>query len=312
MKNKRQLFALILMVIICGSLLTPTYAHVTNSNNIYDDIEFSPAKEAIVELRALNIIPYEGGSGLFKPQNKLTRSDLAFWAGSLTAPDATQMERNELEQFILNQGQLQTLEGNATLEDIISVYWKGNLPVSEELDQEFTREQFSSWMLEHIHTVVDGASLFERIGVTQGPSGIIEKVESETVTEEQSKYHIYYIYVDGQRYPLNNHPKIIGGSTDLTIWEGKELEESWLDPESEEPKLSFLKLKEGEMSLSEIASETDQQHQQMDKEAAPATSQDASFWSKINTGHIIIAAALIVLVGLIAWLFSGKKINRSL
>jgi hypothetical protein len=49
------------------------FAHVTNESNIYDDIEFSEAKEEILLLRGLNIIPYESGAQLFRPKEMLKR-----------------------------------------------------------------------------------------------------------------------------------------------------------------------------------------------------------------------------------------------
>ncbi len=93
----------IAVMIFVLMLLLPAavQAHIVNESNLYDDIAFSEARENIVYLSGLGVIPYEHGAPLFKPKDKLSRSDLAYWAGSFRGLGAQQSDPQAVRQAVL-------------------------------------------------------------------------------------------------------------------------------------------------------------------------------------------------------------------
>lgn len=63
------MLGLLLAVVWFGSR---GYAHVTNEFSVYEDLEFSEAKEQVLLLSGLNLFPHDKGVQLFRPQEKLT------------------------------------------------------------------------------------------------------------------------------------------------------------------------------------------------------------------------------------------------
>ncbi|WP_166240015.1 S-layer homology domain-containing protein [Paenibacillus turpanensis] len=302
MKSKIQT---VLLFMILAAVLMPSsvFAHVTNDKNLFEDLQDSPALEAVVKLRALNVITYDEGTSLFKPADKLTRADLAFWGGSMLEP-GSQKDRKALGQAVVDKGLLPSLEGNATLKDVISVYWNGKLQITDNVDQEMTREQFVQWMLTKLDASAGGTTLFATAGMSQGPTGTIEKVESEMIGEKESAYAKYTVVIGGKSYSLTDHPKVLNGPTDLSMWTGKQLEESWIsENHGNGNALAFLKLKGGQFVEAELASASGHHHHQ---HHMPAPDNQSS-----NSVLYAIGGALIVLAAAVIWLFFGRRTNRA-
>lgn len=219
---------LLLAYCICSLFFSSSvYAHVANEKTLYDDIDFSKAKEQIVYLRGLNIIAPEEGAKLYKPKVKLTRAELAFWAAGFKKLGGQDANKAELQRVAVEQGLVSSLEGYATYGDVNQAYFNGQAAV-ETPGAELSKEQFALFMGRFLNEKVDGGTLFEQAGFEPGPSGIVEQVSFEMEGEGEHAYKVFRFTVEGTEYQVSKHPKIVYGPVDLSEWEGKEIVESWI------------------------------------------------------------------------------------
>ncbi|MGG0937584.1 hypothetical protein ABHN11_15985 [Brevibacillus centrosporus] len=93
---KRSLLLLCMLL----ALIMPTnaLAHITNEQNLYEDLQYSEAKAQIVYLSGLGVIAADHGTALFSPKEKLTRADLAYWAGSFFKLAGKEAKHEEIAQ----------------------------------------------------------------------------------------------------------------------------------------------------------------------------------------------------------------------
>jgi hypothetical protein len=279
-------------------------AHVVNEKTIYDDIEFSEAKEEIVYLRGLDMIAHERGALLFKPQEKLTKLELAFWVATYKKLGGHDASKEELQKAAVEKGLIDSLEGDATYEDVNKAYFNGKAPV-ETAGAELTKEDFVQYMGTFLTEKVDGKTLFDMAGYEPGPSGVVEKVEFETEGEGDSAYKVFRYTIGGTTYQVSQHPKILNGPVDLGVWEGKEIEESWLASGHDEEKVvQIVKVKEAqfldvEIGDTQTAGETKQPDNQVKEEKAE--SQPKKGFPVVPVGGVVI---LVIVLG---WLFMKKK-----
>lgn len=212
---KRFIVMLLLMLLVPSAVS----AHVVNDQNLYEDLQYSTAKQEIVYLSGLGVIASDHGSSLFSPKEKLTRADLAYWVGAFYRLQPDGASREEVAAAALEKGFLSSLEGNATYEDVNRAYFQGQASV-EHPERELSREEFALFVYQHRAEQVAGKTLYAHAGFVSGPAGVVEKV---SVREK-----ITYLQVAGVEYPLSAHPRIINASTDPATWQGKSIEESWL------------------------------------------------------------------------------------
>lgn len=210
------MLALLLAVVWFGSR---GYAHVTNESSVYEDLEFSEAKEQVLLLSGLNLFPHDKGVQLFRPQEKLTRAELNRWVANFNAHNGGDLEAAKDE------------EGNATYEDVSRAFFGGRF-MPDNRNAELTREEFAAFVGARLHEQVDGRTLFDRAGLTKGPAGAIEDVVAQREGEGAAAYDAYQIAVQGKRYPLHPHPKVLFGSPDAREWEGRTVAESWYREEA--------------------------------------------------------------------------------
>lgn len=283
------------------------YAHVTNEKTIYDDIEFSEAKEEIVYLRGLNAIAHERGAHLFKPQDKLTKAELAFWAATFNKLGGHDTKTEDLQKAALENGLIDALEGNATYADVNNAYFVRKAPVEKPVS-ELTKEEFALFMGQFLKVKVDGQTLFDMAGYDPGPSGIVEKVSFEMEGEGENAYKVFSYTIDGKEYQVSSHPKILYGPVDLSAWEGKKIGESWLSGgHGHEKVVQIIVVDQEQFTDDEIAKqETNEQHDQ--------TNDDGNQPSNNTTPEhpekgfpVVPVIGGVVLVGIIAWLMMIKK-----
>jgi hypothetical protein len=252
---------------------TSAYAHVVNEKTIYDDIEFSKATEQIVYLRALNVIPYVAGANLFKPQEKLSKSDLDLWS-------STYKKGKHKE----------TLQGNATYADVNKAYFDGKATVDNP-SNEITHEEFALFVGKYITEKINGKSLLESNGFESGPTGTIEGIKSTTAGEGEKAYKVFQIIIDKKAYQVSEHPKILYGLVDLNAWVGKKIKQTWVTGDKKE--------------LTIIVLEKDQFNGK-----GPAKAVDPTRIEIIHaktTPPIAPIVISVVLIVLLTWIFIKKK-----
>ena len=218
-----------LLLILVFLLPLPVWAHITNEQNLYDDIQYSEARDAIVILSGLGVIPSEHGAALFRPKDKLTRAELAYWAGTfLKASKDQTADPKTVQQAALQQGIVSTLEGAAALNDVNQAYFGGLAPKPEQPEGEVTKEAFAVWMYGQLSTRVDGRTLFDRTGFEAGPAGVVEDVTvKEAKAANGAAVKTVTLQVNGQAYALGEHPKLVHASVEPSDWKGRTIQASW-------------------------------------------------------------------------------------
>lgn len=218
-----------LLLILVFLLPLPVWAHITNEQNLYDDIQYSEARDATVILSGLGVIPSEHGAALFRPKDKLTRAELAYWAGTfLKASKDQTADPKTVQQAALQQGIVSTLEGAAALNDVNQAYFGGLAPKLEQPEGEVTKEAFAVWMYGQLSTRVDGRTLFDRAGFEAGPAGVVEDVTvKEAKAANGAAVKTVTLQVNGQAYALGEHPKLVHASVEPSDWKGRTIQASW-------------------------------------------------------------------------------------
>jgi hypothetical protein len=308
-------------------LSSPVSAHVYNEKTLYDDIEFSEAKEEIVYLRGLDVIASEKGARLFKPQEKLTKEELAFWVASFKGLGGAghghgEASPNDLQQKAVEKGLINSLEGNATYADVNQTYFGGKAQV-EKLDSELTKEEFALFMGKFLHEKVGGETLESMAGAEEGPVGVVEKVTVEEIGEGEKKKKAYTLTISGKEYKVSGHPKMLYGPVDLTQWEGKKIRHSLLiTGHSGEAVIQIADLGEGQFLDDEIANkELNQPPAQSNEEGNQGQSEDSDNQGKESTAKeqpaekaaesggfpVVPVIGGLLLVVIVGWLFIKKR-----
>lgn len=292
---------------------------MANEKTLYDDIEFSQAKEEIVYLRGLDVIAYEHGAKLFKPQDKLKKAEVAFWAASLKGLGGHDAKAEDLQKSAVENGLIDSLEGNATYADVNKAYFAGKAPV-EKPENELTREEFALFMGQFLKEKVDEKTLFEMAGAEPGPTGVIEKVTVKEEGEGEQKKKIYWFTFEGKDYKVSPHPKMLYGPVDLTQWKGKKVGDSWLAGHGEEKVLQIFVLEQDQFTDDEITNQKPDDHksptndngnqnnEQAPDEASGNQSANNTAPEQPEKGFPVVPIiGGVVLVGIMGWLFMKKK-----
>jgi hypothetical protein len=246
---KKVYLSLLLIMLFASIFSASVGAHVTNEKTLYDDIQYSKAIEQIVYLNGLNVIPFESGAALYKPTERLSKKDLAFWAASFAGIGAANAKREDLEQEAVKKGIVGNLEGNATYADVNQAYFKGKAPVQHP-DQTLTREDFALFMGQFFNQKVDGKTLYERAHSEHGPTGVIEKVTSTPLRKEGGQIENQFMFtIKGKDYQVAEHPKVMYGPTDLSGWNGKKIADSRLTNVAGKDVLEIIQLEKGQFPI---------------------------------------------------------------
>lgn len=300
---------LILVSLFTLLFSTSVYAHVNNEETLYDDIEFSQAKEQIVYLRGINAIPSEEGAKLFRPQELLTKADLAFWTASFHGLAGEDAIIEDLQKAAVENGLIGSLESNATYADVNQAYFDGKASVDQP-ESELTREEFALFMGPYLKDEkVDGKTLFDRAGIEEGPVGVIEKATMTEEGEGEQKTKVYTLTIGGKDYQVSGHPKMMYGPTDLTQWEGKKIRDSWLINHDGEKMFQMIALEKGQF-LNQGGTEANDQTSQPSQNGVQADNQstdDADSEQSEKEFPVVPVVGAIILVIIAAWLFTKKK-----
>lgn len=231
---KRHLFLLLMLLVM--AVPTSALAHITNEQNLYEDLQYSEAKSEIVYLSGIGVIASDHGTMLFSPKEPLKRADLGYWVGSFFKLAGGDAKHEELAQAALEKGLVPSLEGIATYEDINRAYFKGKAQL-ENPAGEVTREEFARFLYEHRSEAIDGKTLPEQAGFARGPVGTVEKVTSvEEKDASGNSTRTYVLKVADQQVELTAHPKIVQAPVDPAEWEGRSITESWVVSQDGRPK----------------------------------------------------------------------------
>jgi hypothetical protein len=204
-----------------------------NDQNLYEDIQFVQAKDDLMRLSGIGVIANDHGVPLFRPQDMLTRMDLAYWAGSFLQPGGheTAADSMDVAKAALAQGVVSSLQGNATYGDVNRAYFQGQAKVDHP-DSELSREAFVLFMAPYLHTRINGGTLYETAGYSMGPTGTVETVTNQDTTDANGKLSKKYeMKINGKSYALTAHPKVLNGPVSPSFWQGKLIKESWLLPQ---------------------------------------------------------------------------------
>lgn len=279
-----------------GLLCSVSFAHVQNEYTIYDDMQYSNAKEELLQLRAAGIIPSDEGATVFTPQANLDTLTLNFWTSA----------------FRTSTGQITEVVSEnrpATYTDIVNAYL-GKEAVQkpsiqallQEKDNETVTKEDAVLFLGSLLEIEGGEGLLPLTNLTEGPQGIIESVAKTTVEDEKNNYDVYQITISGKAYDLSLHPKVLNGPVDIEKWKGKSVTRSWLQTQKEKPNdvpvIVYLEAKEDAFPASEYAPvvEEEQAHHKHEK-----TKEEE------NLPWVLIAGfSVVVLIGVV-FLFTRKR-----
>ncbi|WP_301170181.1 hypothetical protein [Brevibacillus nitrificans] len=296
---KRSLLLLCMLL----ALIMPTnaLAHITNEQNLYEDLQYSEAKAQIVYLSGLGVIAADHGTALFSPKEKLTRADLAYWAGSFFKLAGKEAKHEEIAQAAVAKGLVSSLDGNATYEDVNLAYLQGKVQVEKAKD-EVTREAFAQFVYEH-----RGKTLYEQAGFSQGPVGKVDKVTSlEEKDAAGNSTKSYIVKIADQPYKITAHPKIVQAPVDPTEWEGRTIEESWMvsSDGSQEKQLQLIQFTKSTEQAQQAASQpadNDHANHANHGQTDPAGQEEGA-------GFPFVPVILVVLlVGIVGALLFGRK-----
>lgn len=298
----RMLLLLITMLMIL--LPSAASAHVVNDQTIYEDIQYSAVKEQIVILSGLGVIPYEHGASLFKPNDKLTRKELALWAGTFLQIKPANTPADEVIKAALDKGIVTSVQGNATYKEVDQAFFQGQAKVGRP-DAELTREDLVVMMKPYLEQKVNGHTLYKMVGFTPGPSGKVEDVTTKDMKDKDGKtIKAFILHIDGKSFVLGAHPKIIQASVDPTAWKGKNVISSWLTKEDGTEQLQLVTFEQ--QSANHAAKGNDSQSSTHTHAGHSSESDTAQ--TSVSPGFPYFPAAIGVLIVLLAvWLFAKRK-----
>lgn len=300
---RRSVCLFIMLVFFLPSVVS---AHIVNEQNLYDDLQYSKARAQIVYMSGLGIIPYDHhGSMLFSPQDKLTRDDLALWAGTFMGVAEKDATHDDIVAAAVSKGLVSSVQGNATYADVNQAYFQGKVSL-QDAGQELTREEFALFMSEHLGDSIGGKTLYDQGGFIPGPTGKVEKV---TVHEEKdatgSTVKEYVLKLGESEYVLSAHPRILQASVDPSEWEGKLIQEAWLVTVEGKQQLQLIQFEQAANGADQKATKPQAGHDHAGHgdaaKAEAAEETDGGF----PLVPVIAGVVLVVLVG--GLLFSRKK-----
>ncbi len=223
-----------MVFIVCCLLSGHALAHIKNEANQFPDIEFSESRFDIVVLVGVGIIPE---TPVFEPDLPMSKRELAVWAALAAdlgfggeTPDSA-----ALADSALDHGLVDTLDGDATIDDLnkaifagaLSVEHGGNVPskaeaatiIAEQLDME------------------TGLVLLNRKGLRVGNTGVVSAV---TTGDSHHGAATYIITIEGISLPMYSHGRVANGPVDLLQWQGRTVARSFVRGEGHSTMWTYL------------------------------------------------------------------------
>lgn len=210
------------------------FAHIKNEASQFPDIEFSAARYDIVVLVGAGIIPQ---TPVFEPDSPLSRHDLAAWValarGLGTGGETPDVDA--LADAALEQGAVESLDGDATYADLNALFFGGSLSVDEP-GRTPTRGEAASFIAEQLPTEA-GLALLESLDLQIGATGAVTSVRTEGGEGHGASY---VITVGGTDLPMYAHGRVANGPVDLLQWNGREIRRSFVRDAGDGPMWIYL------------------------------------------------------------------------
>lgn len=207
------------LVIACFFLIVQTaLAHTMNESLIYEDLDPTAANaQQILLLNSLGLLGYNGKDMVLAQDEKLTRKEFASWIAGFFKLEGDNFE--ELAQAALKEEYVTSLEGDVTYEDMNLTLFHRTLKLEKPQDT-LTKAQYIDFIYNHLETDMNGHTLLQMGGFTEGPIGVIEDVIEDD--------HAVSIIIDGKTYPLAGHPRVSAPTVEAKDWVGKTVEKSYM------------------------------------------------------------------------------------
>jgi hypothetical protein len=196
-------------------------AHIKNEATQFPDIEFSDARFDIVVLVGAGIIPE---TPVFEPDKALTKRELATWVALAEGlgRGGENPDTQALADAAIEQGAIDSLDGEATFADVNTVFFGGQLTLDDGAVVP-TKAEAASLIAAQLGSE-SGAALLEKRGLAIGPSGRI----AEVAVREGHHGTAYVMTVGDRPLPMDEHGRVANGPTDLLQWEGRDVRRSFV------------------------------------------------------------------------------------
>lgn len=222
--------ALLAALLLLASLAS---AHIKNEATQFPDIEFSDARFDIVVLVGAGIVPQ---TPVFEPDRTLTRRELASWAALAEGlgSGGENPDTDSLANAALEQGLIDSLDGNATFADLNELFFGGRLTL-DNAEGLPTKADAATLIAAELGSD-SGAALLEKRGLEIGSTGTVAEVS----VQEGHHGTAYVMTVGGTALPMDEHGRVANGPTDLLQWEGREIRRSFMHGDGDHASWIYL------------------------------------------------------------------------
>ena len=259
-------------------------AHIKNEATQFPDIEFSDARFDIVVLVGAGIIPE---TPVFEPDKPLAMGELASWA-ALAEGLGRGGETPDVEALAVaarDNGLVESLEGDATLDDINRLFFGGQLEFADG-GRTPTKAEAATLIATQLGGEA-GAALLEKRGLRPGATGEVTDIG----TQEGHHGSAYVLTVGGTALAMDEHGRVANGPTDLLQWQGRSVRRSFVRGEADHARWLYLEAEPREAPVATAAAEVEEA-----VEAPPPPDRSLLYW--------LIAAVAVLAVVLF---FSRRK-----
>lgn len=222
------------LLIATALVLSATaHGHIKNEASQFPDIEFSDARFDIVMLVGAGIIPE---TPVFEPDKALSRRELATWVALARklGPGGETPDTDALADAAMEAGIVDSLEGDATLGDLNTLFFRGEAQVDDPSAVP-TKAEAASFIASRFDTDA-GRALLESRGLALGRTGVVTTVG----TQEGHHGNVYVVTIGGTTTPLDAHGRVANGPTDLLQWEGRNVRRSFVQTRDDSTVFTYL------------------------------------------------------------------------
>ncbi len=223
-----------IIIIVCWFMSGYALAHIKNEASQFPDIEFSDSRYDIVVLVGAGIIPE---TPVFEPDKPLSKRELAVWAALASdlgaggeTPDSA-----ALADSALDHGLVDTLDGEATIEDLNKAIFAGALAV-ENVGNVPSKAEAATIIAEQLQKDA-GMALLNTKGLRVGSTGVVSAV---TAGDSHHGSATYTITIDGTSLPMYSHGRVANGPVDLLQWQGRTVARSFVRGEGHSAMWTYL------------------------------------------------------------------------
>lgn len=272
-----------IILLLCCSIGSNAFAHIKNEASQFPDIEFSKSRFDIVVLVGVGIIPE---TPVFEPDRLLTKKELATWAALAknVGPGGETPNEAALAASAVEHGLIDSLEGNATLNDINAAVFAGALSIDEG-DKVPTKAEAASLIADQLHLAA-GLALLSGKGLHVGGTGVVSAVEPG---DSHHGVATYTLTIGRTKLPMDSHGRVANGPVDLLQWSGRAVARSFVRGEGHHAEWTYLETEQPE----EVVPETPVPMEPASVvKAAPPPPDDRTLLYGLVTAVVIIGLLL--------------------